>query len=83
MRHYSGRARDYWSIQTDTIEGRRETIRRFLRFALEQGIADRHQEAFIVGYDDGKRSDAGCNRCRPRCFRLVALRALHGCGLRE
>ena len=54
VRHYTGRARDYWSIQADTIEGRRETINLFLRFALEQGIAHEHQEAFIVGYDDGQ-----------------------------
>ena len=54
VRHYSGRARDYWSIQADTIEGRRETINLFVRFALEQGIAHEHQEAFMVGYDDGQ-----------------------------
>ena len=54
VRHYTGRARDYWSIQADTIEGRRETINLFLRFALEQGIVHRQQEAFFVGYDDGQ-----------------------------
>lgn len=54
VRHYSGRARDYWSIQADTIETRRDSINLFVRFALEQGIAHYRQEVFIVGFDDGQ-----------------------------
>lgn len=54
VRHYRT-ARDYWSIQADTIVNAIPTILRFVRWAHRQQITAADDELVIVGYRDGLR----------------------------
>ena len=52
VRHYVS-PRDYWSIQFDKIEERRETIVSFFRSMIEQGKMSKNDELRLIGFSDG------------------------------
>lgn len=51
VRHYS-KPKDYWSIQADSTEKRKQTIQGFLGWALESKMMYEQEAAVMVGFDD-------------------------------
>jgi hypothetical protein len=51
VRHYS-KPKDYWSIQADSTEKRKQTIQEFIRWAIESKVMHEHESAVIAGFDD-------------------------------
>jgi hypothetical protein len=52
VRHYRS-PRDYWSVQFDKIEERKEAIVSFLRAMIEQGKMSKSDELRLIGFSDG------------------------------
>ena len=51
IRHYS-KPTDYWSIQADSSLKRKQTIKGFIEWALQNSIMMDHDAAVILGFDD-------------------------------
>ncbi len=52
MRQYRS-PRDYWSVQFDRFEERREDITSFLKYVTKQGKMSKDDELRLTGFYDG------------------------------
>ena len=55
VRHYVGPREDYWSIQVDRYDARKERILQFITWALELHYMTHHDSLRITGNDDDTR----------------------------
>lgn len=53
IRHYS-KPKDYWSIQSDSTDKRRDDIKEFIGWAIVNKIMGENDMAVILGFDDPK-----------------------------
>jgi len=52
VRHYRS-PHDYWSVQFDRLEQRRETVVSFFKSMIEQGKVSKDDELRLIGFYDG------------------------------